>query len=48
MDKLELSAYLCNLHTLMQAIDPTPTWLADEYNKHWDEFKQSTKENTDE
>lgn len=48
MNKLELSAYLCTLHTLMQAIDPTPVWLADEYNTHWDQFKQAIKENTNE
>lgn len=43
MDKLELSAYLLNLHELMKAIDPTPKWMADEYAKHWDMFKEEVQ-----
>lgn len=44
--KYELASYLVSLHTLMAAIDPTPPWLAAEYQKHWDELKQKVKEPT--
>jgi hypothetical protein len=53
MDKLELSAYLCNLHTLMDAQSkgahsiPSAT-LAAEYEKHWGLLKDAiNKENDD-
>lgn len=48
MDKLELSAYLVNLHTLMQAINPTPAWMAEEYKKHWDMMKEEVKKENEE
>lgn len=54
MNKLELSAYLCNLHTLMEAqtkgIKSTASpFLADEYTKHWGLLEEAiAKENDDE
>jgi hypothetical protein len=46
MDKLELSAYLVNLHTLIDAQSKgahsiPSTVLADEYNKHWGLLKEA-------
>lgn len=53
MDKLELSAYLVNLHTLMQAqtasVSMASQTLAAEYDKHWGLLKDAiAKENEDE
>lgn len=48
MNRGELVAYLCNLHALMQAIDPTPAWMAEEYAKHWDLYKKEVKDNANE
>lgn len=40
MDKMQLAAYLHHLHVLMAAIDPTPTWMAKEYQRHWGMYKE--------
>lgn len=43
MTRQEKAQYLYHLHCLMQAIDPTPVWLATEYQKVWDELKDEVK-----
>lgn len=44
MDKVDLAAYLYHLHVLMSAIDPTPAWMAEEYKRNWDAYKEQVKQ----
>jgi hypothetical protein len=43
MKREELAQYLVNLHTLMAAQTVTSSWLADEYQRVWDELKAELK-----
>lgn len=48
--KYDLAQYLVNLETLMAATDAAgqgrPLWLAEEYNRTWDQLKKEVKDET--